>query len=162
MASVFYYPSPVGRLGIAEDRGLIEQIFFADVEDRRIDAYAIEESPVISLAAKQLNEYFAGQRKVFDLPLNFIGTDFQKRVWQALTQIPYGQLRSYKDIALAVGSPKGFRAVGLANNRNPIVIVVPCHRVVGSGGSLTGYGGGLSVKEYLIGLEKSNLADHFF
>ncbi|HOO26115.1 MAG TPA: methylated-DNA--[protein]-cysteine S-methyltransferase [Clostridiales bacterium] len=153
MANVFYYPSPAGRLGIAEDKGLIEQIFFADIEDRRKAGYDLVETPIIKEAAKQLDEYFAGKRKDFDLPLKFIGTDFQKKVWQALTEIPYGQLRSYKDIAIAVDSPKGFRAVGLANNRNPIVIVVPCHRVVGHSGSLTGYGGGLGVKDFLLKLE---------
>ncbi len=154
VAAVFYYPSPVGRLGIAEDEGMIEQIFFADIEDRRKQGYELKETPVIKQAAQELQEYFEGKRQVFEMPLNLKGTEFQKSVWRALIEIPYGQIQTYKDIAIKVGSPKGFRAVGLANNRNPIVIVVPCHRVVGSSGSLTGYGGGLPVKEYLIELEK--------
>lgn len=112
---------------------------------------------VRSLAEQQLAEYFSGQRKVFDLPLEFTGTDFQKRVWSALLTIPYGETRSYADIAKQVGSPKAVRAVGLANSKNPISIIVPCHRVIGSDGKLTGYAGGLHNKEYLLRLEHAPL-----
>lgn len=101
----------------------------------------------------QLNQYFTGKRKTFDFSLDLYGTPFQKAVWTALTRIPYGETRSYKDIALAVGAAKAVRAIGGANNRNPIPIVVPCHRVIGSNGSLVGYGGGLSIKEQLLTLE---------
>ncbi|WP_019121771.1 methylated-DNA--[protein]-cysteine S-methyltransferase [Brevibacillus massiliensis] len=107
-----------------------------------------------SLAAQtQLDEYFAGKRRSFDLPLDLYGTPFQKAVWQELTRIPYGQTRSYKEIAMALGAVKAVRAIGGANNRNPIPIVVPCHRVIGSNGALVGYGGGLSIKQHLLTLE---------
>ena len=102
-----------------------------------------------------MSEYLKGERKEFDLPLNPKGTDFQKRVWRALCDIPYGEMRSYKQIAKAVGNSKAVRAVGMANNRNPITIVVPCHRVIGADGKLVGYGGGLEMKEFLLRLEKS-------
>ncbi|MFD1425932.1 O-6-methylguanine DNA methyltransferase [Kroppenstedtia sanguinis] len=102
---------------------------------------------------QQLNEYFAGKRQQFDLPIDLYGTAFQKLVWQQLLMIPYGEVRSYKDVAQAMGAPKAVRAVGGANNRNPVSILVPCHRVIGSNGSLVGYGGGLKIKEYLLRLE---------
>ncbi len=105
-------------------------------------------------AAKQLLEYFEGTRKVFSLPLETQGTAFQKKVWAALSEIPYGETRSYKDIAERVGSPKGFRAVGGANHNNPISIIIPCHRVVAADGGLGGYGGGLEIKTLLLELER--------
>lgn len=107
----------------------------------------------IAPVTRQLNEYFNGDRRQFDLPIDLCGTSFQKLVWQQLQTIPYGEVRSYKDVAQAMGAPKAVRAVGGANNRNPVSIIVPCHRVVGSNGSLVGYGGGLEVKEYLLRLE---------
>jgi len=103
---------------------------------------------------KQLTEYEKGSRKKFDLPLHLIGTDFQKQVWNALLEIPYGETRSYQEIAIRIGKPKALRAVGGACNRNPIGIIVPCHRVIGKNGSLTGYAGGLSYKELLLNHEK--------
>lgn len=102
----------------------------------------------------ELTEYLAGKRKIFTVPFTLKGTDFQMKVWNALCAIPYGETRSYKDIAVAVGSPKAFRAVGMANNKNPISIIVPCHRVIGADGSLVGYGGGLDMKTALLNLEK--------
>lgn len=102
----------------------------------------------------QLEEYLAGERKRFDLPLCPQGTAFQKKVWEALCTIPYGQTRSYADIAVQIGDPKACRAVGMANNRNPIAILVPCHRVIGKNGDLTGYAGGLEIKRRLLDLEK--------
>lgn len=114
-----------------------------------------EESLILKEAVKQLQEYFSGERMEFDLPLDMYGTTFQKMVWEQLMRIPYGQVRSYKDVALALGAPKAVRAVGGANNRNPLSIIVPCHRVVGSNGALVGYGGGLNIKEYLLNLEAS-------
>lgn len=113
-------------------------------------------TPVIVSAMTQLTEYFAGTRQTFDLPLAPAGTDFQKKVWAALCTIPYGETRSYKEIALQINNPKGCRAVGMANNRNPIMLIIPCHRVIGSNGSLVGYAGGLDVKEWLLTHEKSN------
>ena len=105
-------------------------------------------------AAEQLEAYFAGKRTTFSLPLRPAGTAFQLAVWQALTEIPYGETRSYGEIAAAVGNPKAARAVGMANNRNPISILIPCHRVIGSTGALVGYGGGLEKKLFLLELEK--------
>ena len=105
-------------------------------------------------AAKELDEFFTGKRKVFDLPLNPHGTDFQRSVWKALQDIPYGETRSYKQIAEAIGNPKACRAVGLANNKNPIWVIIPCHRVIGANGALTGYGGGFEMKQRLLELEK--------
>lgn len=102
----------------------------------------------------QLNEYFKGERKHFDLPLKPLGTEFQKRVWKALMNIPYGETKSYKEIAIEVGSPKACRAVGSANNKNPIPIIIPCHRVIGSTGKLVGFAGGLNLKEKLLNLEQ--------
>ena len=115
------------------------------------------ETALIKEAYRQLSEYLKGERRMFDLPLNPRGTDFQKRVWRALCDIPYGETRSYKQIAEAIGNPKAVRAVGMANNRNPITIVVPCHRVIGADGKLVGYGGGLEMKEFLLRLESCSL-----
>lgn len=105
---------------------------------------------------RELDEYFQGLRKTFDIPLRLQGTPFQKKVWAALQAIPYGETRSYKDIAEAIGHPKAYRAVGMANNANPVFIIVPCHRVIGADGSLTGYGGGLPMKKALLSLEKNH------
>ncbi len=104
-------------------------------------------------AYSQLIEYFNGKRKTFDLPYKLNGTDFQKKVWSALCDIPYGETRSYKDIAIAVGNPKASRAIGMANNKNPITVIVPCHRVIGASGKLVGYAGGLAMKEFLLKME---------
>lgn len=153
MKSVFVYDSPIGPISIAEENGAICQLFFG--VDNLSAEYENTETPLISEAARQLTEFFTGDRKGFDLPLALIGTDFQKSVWQALLTIPYGETRSYQDIAILIGNPKASRAVGLANNKNPISIIVPCHRVIGKDGSLTGYGGGLAAKKYLLELEKS-------
>jgi len=109
--------------------------------------------PLVERAIAQLRAYFAGELRDFDLPLDMQGTAFQKRVWAELRRIPYGETRSYGDIAHAMGAPKAVRAVGAANGRNPIPIVVPCHRVIGAGGSLVGYGGGLPLKRFLLDLE---------
>jgi methylated-DNA-[protein]-cysteine S-methyltransferase len=111
------------------------------------------EQGLLNEAIRQLDEYFVGARRVFDLPLLLHGTDFQRRVWQALLTIPYGETKSYRDIAELVGCPRGYRAVGMANNRNPIAIIVPCHRVIGADGAMVGYGSGVWRKEYLLGLE---------
>lgn len=110
--------------------------------------------PVFVAAKAQLTEYFAGTRTVFDLPLNPLGTAFQKSVWAELVKIPYGQTLSYGELARRIGNPKASRAVGLANGKNPLSIVVPCHRVIGASGKLTGYGGGLARKEALLALER--------
>ncbi len=152
MKNVFFYHYPIGMIGIAEDNGAICRVFFG--RDKVPSGYEIAETPLIIRAAKQLTEYFKGKRMEFDLPLAPKGTDFQVAVWNALQTIPAGETRSYKEIARMVGNPKASRAVGMANNRNPIAIFIPCHRVIGQDGSLTGYAGGLPVKEYLLRLEK--------
>jgi methylated-DNA-[protein]-cysteine S-methyltransferase len=116
-----------------------------------------EANPALQEAVRQLTAYFAGELRAFELPLDPVGTDFQKRVWQELLRIPYGVIRSYRQIAEAIGSPQAVRAVGAANGANPIAIVVPCHRVVGAGGRLVGYGGGLDRKQQLLALEQAAL-----
>lgn len=113
-----------------------------------------EPSPLSDRVNEELGEYFAGMRKIFDIPYEFHGTVFQEKVWRALSDIPYGETRSYEEIARAVGRPRACRAVGMANNKNPISIIIPCHRVIGKNGSLIGYGGGLEMKERLLNLEK--------
>lgn len=115
----------------------------------------VQDDSFLAKAKEQLHDYFQGGKDSFDLPLDLYGTPFQKRVWAALTEIPYGETRSYKQIALAIGMPTAVRAIGGANNRNPIPIVIPCHRVVGSNGALVGYGGGLNIKEQLLQLENA-------
>ena len=142
--------SPVGPLLLAvSGRGLVALEFGRG----RIGEGWVESAEKIVPFARQLEEYFAGKRRAFDVPLDLRGTDFQKRCWQELLKIPYGETRSYADIARAIGNPAAVRAVGLANGQNPIAIIVPCHRVIGSDGSLTGYGGGLEVKRRLLELE---------
>lgn len=148
--SVKYIHSPVGYLKVTATSKAITGIHFSKTKSK--DSKEIP--AVLKKAEKELQEYFKGKRKSFDLPLEFDGTEFQKNVWKALSTIPFGQTVSYKDIAIQVGSPKACRAVGLANNKNPISIVVPCHRVIGSSGKLVGYGGGLSNKQKLLDLEQ--------
>lgn len=146
----YHYDFPVGRLYIAESDGSL-----TDVSTKPVEASTEKETPLISQAAGMLREYFDGKRKSFDgLPLSFEGTEFQKKAWNALLAIPYGETRSYKDQAAATGNIKACRAVGAANGKNPISIIVPCHRVIGSDNSLVGYGGGLDMKRTLLGLER--------
>ncbi len=138
--------SPLGRLRLSADDGAITSILFVD----EVDENPIPAEGVLKEAVEQLDAYFAGQLRRFDLPLRAEGTEFQKKVWQALKTIPYGQTASYLDIAKAIGNQKAVRAVGLANGKNPLTIVVPCHRVIGANGKLVGYGGGLWRKEWLL------------
>lgn len=149
-------PSPVGELKlVASDKGLAAILWENDVPDRvRLGAMAEDAAhPVLVEAAKQIGEYFAGTRTAFDVPLDFRGTEFQKSVWAALLTIPFGETRSYGEIARAVGRPTAFRAVGAANGKNPISIIAPCHRVIGTNGTLTGFAGGLEAKALLLVLE---------
>ena len=150
MEKVFFYDTPVGKLCIGEEDDSITRVTWSKVPQE----YIQEETELILNCKIQLEEYFAGNRKQFDLPLAPKGTDFQKRVWKALTDIPYGEKRTYGEIAAAVGNPKAARAVGMANNKNPIGIIVPCHRVVGADGKLVGYAGGMEKKEWLLNLEQ--------
>ena len=148
----FTYDTVLGSVTFVEEDGTL-----LAVTTHRSYEGICQETPLIKEACRQLSEYLKGERKTFDLPLNPKGTDFQKRVWRALCDIPYGETRSYKQIAEAIGNPKAVRAVGMANNRNPITIVVPCHRVIGADGKLVGYGGGLEMKEFLLRLESCSL-----
>jgi methylated-DNA-[protein]-cysteine S-methyltransferase len=151
-----YYHSPVGTLCIAENGNAITHIKWAETQPAPTGT-GEPATPLLREAVRQLSEYFAGKRRTFDLPLAPQGTAFQLRTWQALREIPYGETRSYKQIAEAVGCPKGARAVGLANNRNPISILTPCHRVIGANGRLVGYAGGLETKKQLLALERSRM-----
>lgn len=154
-----YYDSPIGLIEIAGVDQAITALRFVEARQESFLSTA-----VIEMALAQLAEYFsaprhpAGPRRRFDLPLDLHGTPFQQRVWRQLLEIPYGQTASYADIARALGDPKLVRAVGVANSKNPVAIIVPCHRVIGSDGSLTGYGGGLWRKEWLLKHEGCMLA----
>ncbi|MCL2050665.1 MAG: methylated-DNA--[protein]-cysteine S-methyltransferase [Lachnospiraceae bacterium] len=148
------YKSPIGPLTITVNEIAVTGLHFGGKTEKSLaQKEEGRKNPLIEKALSQLEDYFAGRLKEFDLPLEAIGTEFQKRVWQNLLKIPYGETKSYREIAEMSNSPKGFRAVGMANNRNPIAIIIPCHRVIGADGSLTGFGGGLSLKEFLLRLE---------
>ncbi|WP_053146058.1 methylated-DNA--[protein]-cysteine S-methyltransferase [Erwinia billingiae] len=158
-------PSPVGALTlIASDLGLTA-ILWQDDNPNRVRLPAMQENPthpVLVETERQLNEYFAGTRTTFTMTLDFVGTDFQKKVWQALVAIPFGETRSYADIAREIGNPKAVRAVGAANGKNPISIIAPCHRVIGSNGKLTGFAGGLEVKAFLLKIETAKQGEAEF
>ncbi|MFP3155780.1 methylated-DNA--[protein]-cysteine S-methyltransferase [Lachnospiraceae bacterium ZAX-1] len=155
MKTVFFYDYPIGMVGIAEDNDTIVRVFFS--QEKSLAGFEIANTPLIKKTATQLYEYFDGKRTIFDLPLGLAGTDFQLSVWKALQTIPSGETRSYKDIAVMINKPQAYRAVGMANHNNPIAIIVPCHRVIGHDGSMTGYGGGLPTKAYLLKLENYNV-----
>jgi methylated-DNA-[protein]-cysteine S-methyltransferase len=149
--------SPVGRLKlVASDKGLVAILWENDKPHRvRLsELVANDEHPILLQTERQLSEYFAGKRKSFSLDLDMRGTSFQKNVWEALLAIPFGETRSYGQLAKQLGNPNATRAVGAANGRNPISIIVPCHRVIGSSGKLTGFAGGLEVKAHLLNLER--------
>jgi O-6-methylguanine DNA methyltransferase len=151
-------PSPVGPLFLAAStKGLVRLEFQARVQQLNPKAAYLQKSDdALRPYLRELGEYFAARRRVFSFPLDLRGTDFQLQCWRALLDIPYGETRTYRDIAQAIGHPHAFRAVGMSNNRNPIAIVVPCHRVIASDGSLCGYGGGLDIKRRLLDLEHSS------
>jgi methylated-DNA-[protein]-cysteine S-methyltransferase len=150
--------SPIGPLTLVTEGGTLTGLYM-QVHDHRPDdgtlgvPASIEDDEVLAETARQLGEYFAGERTTFDLPIGLDGTGFQRTVWAGLQEIPYGETISYGELAKRIGQPSASRAVGLANGRNPVSIVVPCHRVIGANGSLTGYGGGLPRKQFLLGLE---------
>ncbi len=150
--------SPVGRLTLVARNTKLAAILWENDLPTRVrlgDMVESTDQPVLHKTHHQLNEYFAGKRKQFDVELDFAGTDFQKKVWHALLTIPFGETRSYADIANQIGNPKAVRAVGAANGKNPISIIAPCHRVIGSNGTLTGFAGGLQAKQILLQLEGS-------
>lgn len=166
--SIYYssFQTPIGALTlVGHDEGLLNIEFGqGETEIQRIKVWLrrqrldaeklIQRDEALSQVQTQLTEYFLGNRSLFTLPLDMRGTPFQKKVWEALLTIPYGETRTYKEIALQIGMPKAVRAIGQANHENPIPIIVPCHRVIGSNGELIGYGGGLSIKEKLLELER--------
>lgn len=142
--------TPIGKLTLEADEEALNAIYF-DAKEEKENINSVTE-----LAKKELSEYFDGKRKLFDVPYKLNGTDFQLKVWQALKDIPYGKTAAYSDIARAIGKESASRAVGMANNKNKLPIIIPCHRVIGKNGSLVGYDGGLDIKEKLLKLEKEN------
>lgn len=145
----YHYKFPIGTVCIEEENHFITGLYMdSNIEENE------KETELLQEAYQQLKEYFSGKRKTFDLPIHLEGTEFQKKVWAALQTIPYGATRTYGEIAEQIGKHKASRAVGGANHNNPIMIIVPCHRVIGVNGSLVGFGGGLDMKKYLLELEK--------
>ena len=153
MLTMLMIDSPIGPLRLVADGDELVALHLPP-HDEPCDA-AERKTPVLAQTARQLAEYFAGKRRTFDLPLAPRGSGFQERVWRALLRIKFGETRSYGEIARAIGRPSASRAVGAANGRNPIAIIVPCHRVIGANGQLTGYGGGLPIKEWLLAHERA-------
>lgn len=148
---VFYRETSIGKIGMEEEDGYITRLYLPN--DNIPPDNGTYEPPVISRAFAQLELYLSGRLREFTLPLRPEGTAFMQKVWRKLGEVPYGHTASYQDIAAAIGSPKAARAVGQANHRNPIPIFIPCHRIIGAHGDLTGYGGGLAMKKKLLGLE---------
>jgi methylated-DNA-[protein]-cysteine S-methyltransferase len=157
MKNAFLYETKIGKILIAEDVAGITDITLSDdiTKEQLEKEFRLQETEQLREAAKQLSEYLDGIRTEFTVSLNPAGTIFQRKVWEALRQIPYGETRSYKQIAEAVGNAKASRAVGMANHNNPIMCIIPCHRVIGANGKLVGYAGGLHIKEQLLELEKA-------
>ena len=151
MKKVFYYETPIGQIGLAEEYGFITNLYFMNMKQpvyaKRIKTETSDE------AYGQLMEYLRGDRQEFDLPLNPSGTDSQQTIWSELLNIPYGEVKSYKEIATALGNEKLARAVGNASNKNPIPIIIPCHRVIASNGDISGYVGGAEIKQKLLEIE---------
>ncbi len=152
-----YYESPIGFLEVQTTEGGLRAVSFT------LEKIAVEKENIYNqLTIKQLDEYFKNERTEFDIPLDLEGTDFQLRVWRELSKIPFGKTKSYMDIAKALGDPKAIRAVGTSNGRNKIGIIIPCHRVIGSDGSLTGYAGGMERKKWLLDFENPPIQGELF
>ena len=145
------YETIIGKILIEEDENKISRI---EIVKKEYDIKQQKETEIIKKTHEELEEYFKGNRKVFDIPLKIEGTEFQRKVWNALLEIPYGETRTYLDIAKQIGNSKACRAVGMANHNNKIMILIPCHRVIGSNKKLVGYAGGIDVKEKLLEIEK--------
>ncbi len=157
MKDSYIYKSPVGLLKICEKEGGITSLSLHQGGlYETLKNNTVQHSDILYEAYRQLNEYFRGNRKQFDLPLHYAGTSFQQQVWNELRRIPYGETRSYQDIAIGIGNEKAVQAIGQANHRNPILIIIPCHRVIRKTGELGGFGCGIEVKKYLLNLEKEN------
>lgn len=154
MEKIWFYQTKIGEIGIGEENGAIVRVTFGREMGGLPADFEMVETPLTKLTAVEIREYLEGKRRTFDVPLEMKGTAFQKKVWKALLDIPYGKTATYGQIAAAAGSPQGGRAVGRANHDNPIAILVPCHRVVGANGKLTGYAGGLEIKKALLELEQ--------
>lgn len=155
MKNIFYYNTKIGEIAIEENGVAITRLYFVN-KDLEKEVEIKEETWLMRKAIKEIKEYLEGKRNSFDLPLEPEGTEFQKKVWNVLKEIPYGETRSYGEIAKLIGNEKASRAVGMANNKNPIMIMIPCHRVIGVNGKLVGYAGGLDVKEKLLNMEKNH------
>lgn len=153
MRYIFYYETILGKMGIITEGKEVAEVFFGK---KKVQAEE-KETPFIKKTYHQIEEYFIGDRKQFSVPFTIRGTDFQKKVYSALLEIPYGETRTYEEIAKEVGSPKACRAVGLTVGKNPLALLIPCHRVIGKNGDLTGYAGGLTRKKRLLELEKKEL-----
>jgi len=153
--ALYFYDTMIGQLGIEEHENKISAIYFENEQKQNIEQKTVE-TKIIKETAKQIKAYFKGELKKFTVDFSLNGTEFMRRVWLELIKIPYGQTASYGEIAKRVGCEKGYRAVGLANNRNPIPIIIPCHRVIGANGSLTGFRSGLHIKQQLLDLEKKH------
>lgn len=154
LVNICFKQTAIGRIGIAEENGSITNLYFET--DTLPQNACLSETEVITEAFRQLDAYLSGELQTLTVPLAPQGTDFMRTVWAALCRVPYGKTACYKEIAIAAGSPKAARAVGLANNRNPIPLFIPCHRVIGSDGKLTGYRGGLAIKKLLLDIEKAH------
>lgn len=154
----YIFKSPIGILKISEENGMITGLGLQQEKpDMLSEQKSVAHSDLLYEAYTQINEYFMGRRRSFELPINCQGTAFQKQVWQELQRIPYGETRSYEEIAIGIGNKNAVRAVGQANHNNPIMIIVPCHRVIHKNGNITGFACGTEVKKYLLNLEKRML-----
>lgn len=152
MHNIFFYPTEIGRIGIVANGEAISNLYLP--RSQTPHELKIIETALLNQAGQQLQRYLTGNGKTFELPLDPVGTEFMQKVWQSLLAIPYGETRTYAEIAQSTGNRKACRAVGMANHRNPIPLIIPCHRVIGADGKLVGYGGGLEIKAYLLELEK--------
>lgn len=155
MKKLYYYETKIGKIGLAEEHGFITNLYYMNMK-QPLNA-KLYETEILKECNAQLNEYLDGKLKEFDIPLNPKGTDFQQTVWAELLNIPYGETRSYKDIASIISNKNISRAVGNANNKNPIPIIIPCHRVISSDNNISGYVGGIKTKQFLIELEKEHM-----
>ena len=152
---IYFYETSIGKIGISERNGKVTNLYLKN--DKLPQNIQVYESPILKAAAKQLEMYLSGKLKEFSIPLEPDGTAFMKQVWISLSEIQYGKTVSYKDVAVKIGRPNAARAVGLANNRNPIPIFIPCHRVIGTNKSLTGYRGGIELKKKLLEMENKKI-----
>jgi methylated-DNA-[protein]-cysteine S-methyltransferase len=154
MQTIYFYQTSIGNLGIVADENAITRLYFDG--ETQAGAYPLLQTQLLQAAGEELQAYLAGRLKHFTLPLAPVGAAYMQRAWSALRAIPYGETRSYQGIAASLGNPLAARAVGLANNKNPIPIFIPCHRVIGKNGKLVGFRGGLAVKEHLLALERQH------